>query len=754
MKNLLFLSMLFFFLIGCGGSGGVAPPPGGNGDLNGQVNLPTNIEGASVFAGLETGIVSNNNFSLKTKPNRTQVIPCIHNGNLVGLSTILNTSNETNVNMTPRSTAESLLLLVPFSAQGTMDRDTAVMNIIKSTPEVYLLENAVKNSISSKGFVDPDDAAFQQAFKNAVEAVGSEVSRQGYSWEINPNKSSGFEVLDIGAGKLEFVNYYKRHVDAYKKISGYSIVASVTSIGLSGLYQPVHKQISLTETSDFEIVAYGPGIGNIPEIGSADFDRFLAPTIRSLIFDAILPSVNLIFGISGIDNFGVAENLVEMIMSDKGFIGGLLMKIGNEDYFGVAVSLMFKSVNVLVDDVVTNGPNSILVKYIGSNAAVSVLENVLLPLKVLGIALKALDVSLTVSAYVNSNAVEHFSLKPTVVIPSQDTTPPVWDNHVGIYDVLESNENLIISWGCATDEKSSPVEYLIYIDTDNNPWDQESVVCSWCNPGHEYYDSFQGLVNGQTYWFGVRCRDSASPPNVDTNTVILSATPSVGVGDDIVNFLDSNLEQAIRDAIGKPSGDIVKNDLTGLTVLSAEGLNITNLEGLQYCTDLKNLYMNVNNVVDISPLENLNNLLFIALGDNRISNLSSLSGLAGLKELYLHGNQIVDISPLENLVNLTRLQLMSNQIVDITALQNLHSLVFLDLQDNKVENIYSLQFLPMLNVVMLSYNQIKDINPLVMNGGLGINDTIYLKGNPLSDASKNVYIPELEAREVDVVYDP
>jgi hypothetical protein len=32
-------------------------------------------------------------------------------------------------------------------------------------------------------------------------------------------------------------------------------------------------------------------------------------------------------------------------------------------------------------------------------------------------------------------------------------------------------------------------------------------------------------VNGQTYWFGVRCRDSASPPNVDTNTIVLSAIP-------------------------------------------------------------------------------------------------------------------------------------------------------------------------------------------------------------------------------------
>ncbi len=38
------------------------------------------------------------------------------------------------------------------------------------------------------------------------------------------------------------------------------------------------------------------------------------------------------------------------------------------------------------------------------------------------------------------------------------------------------------------------------------------------------------------------------------------------------------------------------------------------------------------------------------------------------------------------------------------------------------------------------------------NEGLSANDEVYLSGNPLSPDSVNIYIPELEARGVTVVY--
>jgi len=53
----------------------------------------------------------------------------------------------------------------------------------------------------------------------------------------------------------------------------------------------------------------------------------------------------------------------------------------------------------------------------------------------------------------------------------------------------------------------------------------------------------------------------------------------------------------------------------------------------------------------------------------------------------------------------------------------------------------------------LHNNLIADIYPLVQNGGLGTGDIVYLSGNPLSEDSINIYIPELVARGVIVTYD-
>ena len=73
------------------------------------------------------------------------------------------------------------------------------------------------------------------------------------------------------------------------------------------------------------------------------------------------------------------------------------------------------------------------------------------------------------------------------------------------------------------------------------------------------------------------------------------------------------LEAEIRDAIGKPTGLIYDTDLVGLTALSAPGLGISDLTGLEYCSDL----------------------VILGLANNQISDLSALSGLTSLVRLFL-----------------------------------------------------------------------------------------------------------------------
>jgi len=245
----------------------------------------------------------------------------------------------------------------------------------------------------------------------------------------------------------------------------------------------------------------------------------------------------------------------------------------------------------------------------------------------------------------------------------------------------------------------------------------------------------------------------------------------------LVAFPDANLEAAIRDTIGKASGDIYESDLCSLRSLNAPDMGISDLSGLEYCVNLNNLYLGNNQIKDISALGNLHSLIEVSLGgnqiedisplttssvymknlwmfNNRISDISSLCKLTQLQWINLGQNQIVDIHVLANLPRLRNLYLWGNQITDISALANLDVLFDLRLGSNRISDISALH--PILSGrtrVDLSYNQIVDISPL-MSKGLGAGGILILHGNPLNPKSAGQHIYWLRARGVDVQFTP
>jgi Leucine-rich repeat (LRR) protein len=72
----------------------------------------------------------------------------------------------------------------------------------------------------------------------------------------------------------------------------------------------------------------------------------------------------------------------------------------------------------------------------------------------------------------------------------------------------------------------------------------------------------------------------------------------------VLNFPDPGLEAAIREAIGKPSGDIRSFDLIRLSSLDANDRGIKSLKGIQHCVNLSALDLKDNQIRDISPLVN------------------------------------------------------------------------------------------------------------------------------------------------------
>ena len=223
-------------------------------------------------------------------------------------------------------------------------------------------------------------------------------------------------------------------------------------------------------------------------------------------------------------------------------------------------------------------------------------------------------------------------------------------------------------------------------------------------------------------------------------------------GNGSVNIPDPNLRAAIEKALGKTSGaTITRADMETLTELSASNKGVQDLSnedvqdltGIEFATNLTELYLDYNEVSDVSALASLTNLEVLVLTGNEVSDVSALGGLTNLTELSLQWNQVSDVSPLASLTNLTKLSLLGNQVSDIFPLVSLTNLTKLYLHDNRVSDISPLVSLTNLRRLSLHDNQISDVSPLANLKNLTHLNLAY---NKISDFSPIAgLIPNLES---------
>ncbi|MBT7186393.1 hypothetical protein HN911_03570, partial [Candidatus Bathyarchaeota archaeon] len=112
---------------------------------------------------------------------------------------------------------------------------------------------------------------------------------------------------------------------------------------------------------------------------------------------------------------------------------------------------------------------------------------------------------------------------------------------------------------------------------------------------------------------------------------ILAYSIGCGDGKNPVSSTDANLEAAIRDALGKPKGELNQDDLAGLDSLDASRRNIVHLTGIESLTHLEYLFVFDNQINDLVPLAGLTQLRILELGKNQIDNVSPLASLTRLQ---------------------------------------------------------------------------------------------------------------------------
>jgi internalin A len=239
---------------------------------------------------------------------------------------------------------------------------------------------------------------------------------------------------------------------------------------------------------------------------------------------------------------------------------------------------------------------------------------------------------------------------------------------------------------------------------------------------------------------------------------------------------DKALDAAIKANLPHHKGDLTDQALGQLYFLDANNKGIASLAGLEKCTNLmevrladnkivdlkplaglkniQSLTLTKNQVADLSPLHEMARLQYLELSDNKVTDLAPLSGLTALASLYVSGNQIADLGPVGNLTKLASLSAARNQLKDLTPVGKLTRLYTLDLHENQIVDVAPLAKLNELSLLILSKNKIADLAPLVdacKKDAAGPKRyapylRLYLADNPVaSDAAKKDQIDALKA---------
>jgi Leucine-rich repeat (LRR) protein len=199
-------------------------------------------------------------------------------------------------------------------------------------------------------------------------------------------------------------------------------------------------------------------------------------------------------------------------------------------------------------------------------------------------------------------------------------------------------------------------------------------------------------------------------------------------------IIPNPIEDDLRDFIDKPTGQLTSADFKDIKTLDFKEKKLTDIEGLELCTDLEELDLSLCYLDDISQLSNLTKLKILNLTASKIKDIKQLENLVNLEELNLWQNQLTDISPLLNLPKLKKLNLSNNKSVDFTPLSKLTSLIDLKLTDNSIfqlpllSDLKNLKSLNLLNNDLYKDDFIDDLPVSIENLELWSNNLRELHG--------------------------
>ena len=119
-------------------------------------------------------------------------------------------------------------------------------------------------------------------------------------------------------------------------------------------------------------------------------------------------------------------------------------------------------------------------------------------------------------------------------------------------------------------------------------------------------------------------------------------------GENEINIPDENFKKVLLEKYDiDEDKKITKNDMMNIEYMDISYSNISNIQGIEYATNLKQLNAAHNSISDLNPIKDLTNIGYVRLEHNKIKDISPLKNFTNIEIRCLSNNLIEDITPLK-----------------------------------------------------------------------------------------------------------
>ncbi len=244
-------------------------------------------------------------------------------------------------------------------------------------------------------------------------------------------------------------------------------------------------------------------------------------------------------------------------------------------------------------------------------------------------------------------------------------------------------------------------------------------------------------------------------------TVAPTADPTPEpLAEPVVEFTDDALEDMVREAMGKPEGDITvaeaeaveRFDFRVQDPSSSSTPRIKDISALQYFKNLQSLDLSYHQIEDLAPLAGMKNLFALYYFDARsVKDFSALSELTGMMDLIISSDSFTN-ADMQRLVGMTKMEMLwiqgGKELTDISIVTNFKNLQRLNIEFSGVTDLSPAAGLTSLVEVSLRGSDVSDVSPLKDLVNL---KSLYLEDCPVTDYSPlaDIY-PNLENKDFEM----